>query len=377
MEITSHHRALVGLMQVPGFGVRMARNLLNQSGVENAEDCFNMIETDLLKIDGLGRNRISDLLSFDDWDSVDKVLERTVKLGARLVALTDPDYPPMLKQTYDPPVILWVRGDVAALSKEALAVVGTRNPGSYGLSETERWSKKLVAAGLSVNSGLAYGVDAKAHRTALEQEGTTVAVMGSGIDWVYPAKNRRLADQIIKNGGALITEYPPGSKPDAVNFPERNRIVSGLSYGVLVVESGIKGGSMITARLALDQNREVFVVPHPLGYLKGEGCNYLIRTGQGKLVQTFEHVLEELSIRLQKGENEKAAAKPAGQKWKEAGDLTEQETALCRTLSNETLHVDQLAEKLDTQPFKLSPLLLELEMKGLIRQKAGKYFELE
>lgn len=364
-------------MQVPNFGVRTARLVLKVSGMDSAEDLFKLTVPDLLRIDGIGKERAVSLTQFDEWDKVDKILEKTAKSGAKLIALNDPEYPMMLRQTFDPPIILWVKGDPAALSKPGIAVVGTRNPGRYGLSQAELWSRSICNAGLCVNSGLAYGIDAKAHKTAVESGGRTVAVLGSGIDRIYPNRNRGLAAEIIENSGAVATEYPPGTKPDAVNFPERNRIVSGISHGTLVVESGVKGGSMITARLALDQNREVFVIPHPLKYLKGEGCNYLIRTGQGKLIQTIDDLLEELSV-LAEGEKVNGTA-PAKQtkKWTSADDLSAREEALCKSLSENSLHIDQLAEVMETEPFKLSPILLELEMKGLIKQKAGKYFELK
>jgi len=366
-------------MQVPGFGVRMARVILKQSGVENAADLFKMSLPDILKVDGIGKERARNLVQFDDWTRVDRMLEKTSKSGAELVALTDPDYPQLLKQTFDPPVLLWVKGNPKSLNRQGIAVVGTRNPGSYGMKQAGKWSRELCKVGLSINSGLAYGVDSIAHKTAVEMGSVTVAVMGSGIDWIYPEKNRKLADRIIDSGGAVVTEYPPGTKPDAPNFPERNRIVSGMSHGVLVVESGIKGGSMITARLALDQNREVFVVPHPLPSLSGEGCNYLIKTGQGKLIQTMDDLLCELSVETGVSVINDAHEKTPSQnslRWREE-ELDDEQKQLCRKLEEKSLHIDQLAESLDTQPFKLSPMLLELEMKGLIRQKAGKYFELK
>ncbi|CAN5429077.1 DNA-processing protein DprA [soil metagenome] len=375
MEITNNHRALVALLQVPNFGLRTARLVLKHARVENAEELFNLSVHDIQRIDGIGAETATSLVKFDDWDKVDRLIEKAQKAGAFLVSFTDPYYPKLLRQIYDPPIVLWVKGDPGALQKQGVAIVGTRNPGKYGLQQAEKWSKIIAGSGLSINSGLAYGVDSKAHRTAVENGGTTVAVLGSGIDWIYPQKNRGLAEEICKNGGAVITEYPPGTKPDAGNFPERNRIVSGMSHGVLVIESGIKGGSMITARLALDQNREVFVIPHHLDYLKGEGCNYLIKTGQGKLVQTLRDVVEELSVELngEMVEQKNETNKP--RKW-ENETLTEEQVRICNTFGSEALHVDKLAEKLETEPFKLAPMLLEMEMLGLIKQKAGKYFEL-
>jgi len=375
LEISNNHRALVALMQVPNFGPRTVRQLLKHSHVDSAEDIFGLSVQEIQKVDGIGADLAVKLATFDDWKKVDRLIDKTQKAGAFLIGINDHFYPELLKHIYDSPVVLWVKGTPEALRKQGMAVVGTRNPSRYGLRQSEEWSKKFIDAGLAINSGLAYGVDSKAHRTAVENGGITVAVLGSGIDWIYPQKNLKLADEICKNGGAVITEYPPGTKPDAGNFPARNRIVSGMSHGVLVIESGIKGGSMITARLALDQNREVFVVPHQLDYLKGEGCNYLIKMGQGKLVQTFEDVAEEISIELHNGTNNQNSRANHTKKW-ENETLSEEYTQICITLSSEALHVDQLAEKLETEPFKLAPQLLDMEMMGLLKQKAGKYFEL-
>jgi len=359
-------------MQIPGFGIQTARKLIHRSEVKDASEIFELPVNQLLKIDGIGNSKIKALSDFSEWEKADQIISKSEKLGASLISFTDPEYPPMLKQIYDPPVLIWIKGDPAALQTEGIAVVGTRNPGRYGREQAEIWSRKIIENGLSVNSGLAYGVDSVAHRTAVKTGGRTVGVLGSGIDWIYPEKNRSLASDMINNGGAIITEYPPGTKPDAVNFPERNRIVSGMSHGVLVVESGIKGGSMITARTALDQNREVFVVPHPLNYLKGEGCNYLIRTGQGKLIQNFQDITDELSIDVHSDAKEKKTDKKT---WSEM-DLTGEAASLCELLQDKNLHLDELAELTNKPVYKLLPLLLDLEMQGAVRQKAGKYFEL-
>lgn len=361
-------------MQVPNLGLRSARLLLSQTGVENPDDLFRLSIPDILKIDGFGQEKAVSLTQFDDWKKVDRILEITDKKNAKIVSQNDPEYPDLLKQIYDPPLLLWVKGDTDALKKQGIAVVGTRNPGKYGLDQAEKWTLRIIKSGMSVVSGLAYGIDAKSHKTAIQNGGPTVAVMGSGIDWIYPNKNSKLADQMIEKGGAVITEYPPGTKPDACHFPERNRIVSGMSHGVLVVESGIKGGSMITARAALDQNREVFVIPHPLDYLKGEGCNYLIRTGQGKLIQSLDDILDEISVNVNGKTGESVEIEKSG--WREA-NLAEDQQQICRLLEKEVLHIDNLAERLQTNTFRLLPALLELEMKGVVRQKAGKYFELE
>jgi len=352
------------------MGLGRARRLLQLSNVDSADQLFELNIRDFLKVDGIGKQISKNLSDFEDWDSVDKILERTERTGAKLLAYDDEQYPELLKHIYDPPLILWYKGDLKALEKPGVAVVGTRNPGSYGLSQAAEWSKSLVQKGICINSGLAYGIDAKAHQTAVENGGKTVAVLGSGIDVIYPAKNKPLAKKIVESCGLIMTEFPPGTQPDAGNFPGRNRIVSGMSHGVLVIESGVKGGSMITARYALDQNREVFVVPHQLGYMKGEGCNYLIQNGQGKLVKSIEDILEEISV--------EAASEAVSEKtistWKSL-ELSDDEATLCELLDNRPLHIDQISEKLGQPTFKLLSKMLTLELKGAVVQKAGKYFE--
>lgn len=372
MKQTNHHRSLLALLQIPDFGVRRIKILMERTGVENASDLFSMKLPDLLRFDGFGEHIAKNFMEFDEWEKVDSILEETNKKGAELISFDDEHYPPLLRHIFDPPILLWVKGNKEALLSDGLAVVGTRRPGKYGLKQAEEWAQKITSAGLCVNSGLAYGIDAASHRSVLESGGKTVAVLGSGIDVIYPSRNTKLAFDIMEQGGAVITEYPPGSAPDAVNFPGRNRIVSGMSHGALVVESGIKGGSMITARYALDQNREVFVIPHPLNYPSGEGCNYLIRTGQGKLVQSMQDILEEISV--QPG-SDSQPEKITKKKW-ESLELDDTSKEICELLVRKELHIDQISEKIEKPTYTLLPTLLDLEMKGAIKQKAGKYFEL-
>jgi DNA processing protein len=372
--MTNHHRGLLGLLHVPELGLRRIKYLLKVTGVTSAEQIFEIPYSRLTKIDTVGETLAANIAGFDEWNTVDKVLEKTESAGATLLGYGDEHYPELLKHIYDPPVLLWVKGSKEVLRKDGIAIIGTRRASKYGLSQAKKWSELLSGAGLCINSGLAYGVDAAAHKAAVQSGGKTIAVLGSGIDVMYPAKNSRIAEDIIDTGGAVITEFMPGTKPDAVNFPERNRIVSGMSHGVLVVESGIKGGSMITARSALDQNREVFVIPHPLDYAGGEGCNYLIRTGQGKLVQSLQDIQEEISVHLQ-GSSVEKSQKSSRKKW-ESMELSSEMSEICIELNEKELHIDQLSENLDIPVFKLLPTLLDLEMRGALKQKAGKYFEL-
>ena len=373
MKRESHYRGLIALQLVPGLGLQRARLLIQHQGVKNAADLFECSISELMKTDGIGENIAGNLVRFKNWKQVDRILNQTKKTGAQLIAYDDDNYPELLRHIYDPPLILWVRGNPVALKLQGIGVVGTRRPGRYGYAQTGKWVKELVNSGICINSGLAYGVDTAAHREALDAGGKTVAVLGSGINVIYPGKNSGLAQRIIEQEGAIISEYPPDTPPDAINFPGRNRIVSGMSHGILVIESGIKGGSMITARYALDQNREVFVIPHPLDTEGGAGCNYLIRTGQGKLVQSRNDIFEELSLSADVSQNA-GIVKPESP-WRKL-DLSAEQKGICMALTEGKLHIDQLSEQVGQPGYKILPLMLELEMMGAVKQTAGKYFEL-
>jgi DNA processing protein len=369
----NHYRALLALKRVPELGLRRIKLLLDALEENDATGVFEMGIPELLKIEGIGEQSANNLINFSDWDLVDRDLDFTERIGANLVSITDDHYPNLLKHIYDPPILLWFKGDSNVLSSDGLAVIGTRNPSKYGVKQAANWTEAIVNAGLTVNSGLAYGIDSVAHHTAVKAGGKTIAVLGSGIDVIYPSRNRRIVSEMLEKGSVILTEYLPGTAPDAVNFPERNRIVSGMSHGVVVIESGIKGGSMITARSALDQNREVFVVPHPLDHATGEGCNYLIRTGQGKLIQTMADILVEISAGTIHGSEIKVNYPK--KKWTMMS-LDEELTAICKLLEEEELHIDQISGKTGLPTYKILPQLLNLELEGAVKQKAGKYFEL-
>jgi len=243
------------------------------------------------------------------------------------------------------------------------------------MSENTLDTQELGEKGLCIFSGLAHGIDAISHKAALDVGAPTVGVLGSGIDNFYPKENANLANRIVKEGGAVITEFPLGTKPDAGNFPIRNRIVSGISLGVLVVESGIKGGSMITADLALDQNREVFAIPHALDNLFGTGCNYLIKTGAAKLVQTIDDILEELPIEQEGKTSSTLNDFPKPKLWRneELDDLSKK---VCELLELGEAQIDTISDELEVNTSQLLVVLLQLEMKDLVTQKVGKNFKL-
>lgn len=367
----SETRALLALSVIPNFGIQRVRALVKQ--VEHPSKLFSLSAKELKLLDGIGAVLAEQIRSFSSWDLVDSILEKTQSIGAQLIGYNDENYPDSLKQIFDPPLFLWVKGTIEALHTKGIAIVGTRSPSEYGRKMTIDFTTKAIEHGLSIYSGLAYGIDTIAHRTAVELNGTTVAVLGSGIDWIYPNANIPLAHKIIESGGAIISEFLPGTKPDAGNFPIRNRIVSGLSQGVLVVETSEKGGSRITANLALDQNREVFVIPHANTNPNGTGCNELIKKGYGKLVQDFEDITDELLIKKMESETSKAAKNHPTEKWKEA-NLSDELKQICMILESGKSHIDEISEALNKSTQELLVRLLELEFQGVIVQHAGKKF---
>jgi len=308
-------------------------------------------------------------------------IARVTTAGVRLVSLDDPAYPPRLKQIYDPPLILYVRGAVELLSQPGIAVVGTRHPTPYGSGMAERLAIDLAARGLVILSGMARGVDTAAHRGAISAKGRTVAVFGTGVDVPYPKENTRLAEQILGLGGALISEFPLGTFAAPQNFPIRNRIISGMSMGVLVVEAAEYSGTRITARNALEQNREVFAVPGNVTNKNSWGPNTLIKQG-AKLVATWEDVWEELpeNVRLalaparsdESPAEETASLFPSGD-----NPLSPHERKIYALLkADEATHIDAIVERLeqDMSSSEIFAALFELELAGKVRQMPGKNF---
>lgn len=363
-------REYLALGLVPNLGAYRIKLLMQR--VEHPQEIFRLAKNKLIAIEGIGPVVANAIQKFNDWDKVDKLLKQTEECGAKVITYRDEAYPALLREIYDPPILLWFKGDPAVLSTHGVAVVGTRRSTDYGLKKAEEFATALVQKGLTVVSGLAYGVDASAHKSTLAAGGKTIAVLGSGVDNIYPGKHLDLAKNIWESGGTVISEFPPGTNPDAGNFPVRNRIVSGLTLGTLVIESGLEGGSMITARSALDQNREVFAIPHSLDNQNGKGCNAIIKRGWGKLVQDIEDLTVELPVTFSE-ENLSAIKQEA--KWRSV-ELDTLCVSICKLLEEEALHIDRMSEKLGLPSYALLPKLLELEMLECVRQTAGKNFEL-
>jgi DNA processing protein len=301
--------------------------------------------------------------------SIDTRFDIIHRLGGEIITLLDDDYPAALRNIYDPPAYLYVLGRLAERDRDAVAIVGTRSPSPYGRAIAELFSRGLTESGISVISGLARGIDSIAHTTTVGLGGRTIAVIGSGPDIIYPPENKELSERICADG-ALVTEYDPGTKPDAGNFPRRNRIISGMSLGTVVIESSETGGAMITASYALDQNREVFAVPGNVTERRSIGTNKLIQRGHAKLVLTVEDVLVEISEKLRytnagHGKNRSLPELPA---------LSTFEQKIFDTLSGEPTHIDRIAEQSGLSISDTLVHLLSLEFKSVVKQLAGKMF---
>ncbi len=298
--------------------------------------------------------------------------------GARIVALSDPEYPARLKEIYDPPVVLYVRGNVELLAKPGIAVVGTRHPTPYGTGMAERLAIDLAAHGLVIISGMARGVDSAAHRGAISAKGKTIAVFGTGIDVMYPKENTRLAEQILALDGAMISEFPVGTFAAPQNFPIRNRILSGMSVGVLVVEAAEYSGTRITSRCALEQNRDVYAVPGNVTNKNAWGPNTLIKQG-AKLVATWEDVWEELpaDVQMALSAEQHESAEPATASLFPDDTASPHEKKILKLIKpDESTHIDQLVEMLEAEmsSSEIFAALFELELNGKIRQLPGKNF---
>ena len=365
----------VALSLTPSLGASRCRRL-----VEHFESVENVFRASLTELEAVGLHAAAAqaIALGKSLEQANDALARAAAVGARVLPLSDAEYPARLKQIYDPPVVLYVRGETSVLSRPGIAVVGTRHPTPYGIGMAERLSCDLSARGLIIFSGMARGVDTFAHRGAIAAKGKTVAVFGTGINVIYPRENSRIADQILAFGGALVSEFPVDTFAAPQNFPIRNRIISGLSAGVLVVEAGEYSGTRITARCALEQNREVFAVPGNVTNRNSWGPNTLIKQG-AKLTATWEDVWEDLpaDVRLKlEAETPAASETGAGASLFET-DISPYEKKVLRVLKkDESMHIDEIVEALDgvLSPSEIFSALFELELSGRIKQMPGKNF---
>ena len=368
----------LALRLIPGLGARKANHVVGQFRTPHAIFRASRSELEAAGLSGSAAQTIASGCTFDDaLDQQQKMLEA----GATLLPCTDPAYPQRLKEIFDPPIVLFARGRIELLQSVMLGVVGTRRPTAYGTAAAERLSADLAQAGLTIASGMARGIDTSAHRSALSVGGDTVAVFGCGVDLVYPAENRKLASEIAEKG-LLVSEFPMSSPAYPQNFPIRNRIISGMSVGVLVVEGAQYSGSSITAKMALDQQREVFAVPGNITSKMSWGPNLLIKQG-AKLVQEWNDVTVELPADTRRALIARAQARlgvMSLEMKEETPQVPEQlgpagRALLAKVPSDVPVQIDQLLETFDTlTSSEIIAALFELELLGLIRQLPGKNF---
>ena len=312
-----------------------------------------------LKAAGLDSRTVETVVELRPRISPEVELERLERFGVKPITCKDPAFPTRLKEIYDTPPVLYIKGNITPEDEWSIAVVGTRRATIYGREVTDRLVADLVHNRITIISGLARGIDSIAHRTALDSGGRTIAVFGCGLDTIYPPENAKLAQEIMERG-ALVTEYPLGTRPKAENFPRRNRIMSGMSLGVLVAEAGEGSGAIITANQALEQNREVFAVPGSILSPASRGTNRLIRDG-AKLVSDVEDILEELNLSMI----------PKQMEMKELIPRDETESLILKYISSEPTHIDEVCRSSSLPIATVSSTLAMMELKGLVRQMGG------
>ncbi len=338
--------AILTLNAVPGLGNIRIRKLIEQFGsARNAVESIPLASRDI---------------------SLDKEYALVKKHNARIITFEDADYPQNLREIPDAPIILYVKGNIAKENNLAIAIVGSRHASLYGTATAEKFSMRLADLGITVVSGLARGIDTAAHQGALKAKGKTIAVLGCGLAHIYPPENKKLFEEIAENG-AVVSEFSMETPPHAGHFPRRNRIISGLSLGVVVVEASLKSGALITSRFALEQNREVFAVPGSIDNPNAEGTHSLIKQG-AKLISNVDDILEELFPHLQNklNENQKLGTR--------ALNLNEKENRIYKILSHDPIYIDNLLEQSQVSLVDGLSVLLSLELQRLVKQLPGKYF---
>lgn len=364
IKVEDNQKYWVALNLVLSENLREAKKIADH--FPHISEAFEATCDDLIAI-GINKDRARAIGSPKILDQASQEIERLSRNGYRILTLENGTYPEYLREIFDPPLVLYCAGKVEVIEGPAVSIVGSRKPSSYGRAVTQRLAEDLAERGIVIVSGLARGIDSMAHTGALKG-GKTIAVLGSGIENVYPRENRPLFERIIEEG-AVVSEFPATSPPLGFHFPIRNRIISGLSLGVVVVEASVRSGSLITARLALEQNREVMAVPGNVTSELSRGTNWLIKSG-AKPVEGWEDVAEELPSPLKE---ELLSQKRTERK---TPSMNAQEKKLFEFLKPETnTHIDELIEKSDFSVSEALSVLLGLELKGLILQSPGKYFQ--
>lgn len=359
--------ALVGLNKICNIGTIRLKKLLEF--FDKPENIFKAPKDKLVAVAGIGGKIANQIRSLKKED-ISKEFDLVKKHNLKIITLDDKDYPENLKNIPDPPIVLYVRGTPKEEDKFSIAIVGSRRASFYGLSSAKEFAEELSNRGFTIVSGMARGIDTYAHKGALKRSARTIAVMGSGFNHIYPAENKELAEEITKNG-VVISEFPMDERPLRQNFPRRNRVISGLSLGVLVVEAARNSGALITADFALEQAREVFALPGRVDSSTSFGTNELIKQG-AKLVSCVDDILEEFqSAGLYKSNTDTDRFYNQDNLKLE---LTSEESCLYNIISNQPLPLDEIVEKANLSVPKVTMILLNLQMKKFIRQLPGKQF---
>ena len=360
---------LLALSHITNIGPVRVAALIEAFG--SLKNVFRASVDDIVSRSGVPRKVASSIVRFNDWKTVEDNKEEARKSGIVFVTPDDEQYPPLLRNIYDYPPLLFVKGSLSA-HDVPVAVVGSRSASTYGKFITERISRELSCLGVTIVSGMARGIDTAAHRGALSGHGKTVAVMGTGIDIIYPPENRSLHTTIAESG-AIVTEFPFGTQPLAPHFPLRNRIISGMSFGVVVVEAHERSGSLITARLAGEQGREVFAIPGTIDSPGSRGTHWLIKNG-AKLVESVDDILEEIAPQITAvNQRLTVGTQPAGCP-EPIPTLTDVENHLLKEVGELPVHIDTLIAKTGREAHQVVSTLMTLEINGYIEQQPGKFY---
>jgi DNA processing protein len=371
LSVSSRHvnAPWLALARVKGLGAVSFKKLTARFVDPTA--AFSAALAELEQVEGLHRDAIDGIVAFSDWAEIDEEIERARDAGIAIVPFTNPNYPARLRTIADPPPFLYVKGNILTDDDKAVAIVGSRSASEYGRRVARDLARGLASLGFTVVSGMARGIDGSAHESALQAGGRTIAVLGSGVERAYPAEHELLYRRIAA-GGAVVSELPIGTRPMAFNFPARNRLISGISLGVVVVEATEKSGSLITATLAVEQGREVFAVPGEVGSSRSRGAHRLIRQG-AKLVESVDDIIEEIAPQLldRTGSATQRAPLVLPQNASDAA------RTIFALLQENTLQVDQVIERTGMSAAQVLETLLDLELQGLLRQLPGKIYRAE
>ncbi len=360
----------LALKSVPGVGNLIFKRLVDR--FKSPEAVFQASSGELGQVSGMSQRLARQIRRYRVPGWVHAELELAARKGYRIITLLDPDYPALLHEIPDPPPFLHVCGDISG-ADHCISMVGSRNATDYGIQTTLRLSRDLASLGITIVSGMARGIDTAAHQGALACQGRTVAVLGSGLENIYPAENRKLFHEIAQHG-AVISEFPLKAEPEAHHFPMRNRIISGMSLGTVIVEATLRSGSLITARLAAEQNREVFAVPGSISSFKSTGTHTLIKQG-AKLVEQARDVVEEFSYLF--GDPGADAVGPTANHATVSPSLEPHEQQILAALDSYPVHIDALAIKTGVTTGRLAGILLNLELKGVVQHSPGNMFSLK